>query len=266
MVLIAAEDALDQYFIRNPSELLQRPPEAAVVNPYNAEVLARQLVCAAAELPLRVDEPYLQAPGATEALDGLENSGALLRGAAGGDLFAARRAPHRKVDLRGGGEHYTIVHLDSGQTLGEIDAYRAFRETHPGAIYLHGGVSFRVEALDIAGRTVTAAPLRVDYYTRVRVTKETRILAVADAGTAWGVGVFTGRLRVTEQVTGYEKVRIGSQAKVAILALDLPPQVFETEGVWFAIPGRSSGRSKPVSAISWGPYTPSSMPPSGLHR
>ncbi len=236
VVLIAAEDALDQYFIRNPSELLQRPPEAAVVNPYNAEVLARHLVCAAAELPLRVDEPYLQAPAAAQALNALEKGGVLLRSAAGRDLFAARRAPHRKVDLRGGGEHYTIVHLDSGQTLGEIDAYRAFRETHPGAIYLHGGVSFRVEALDIAGRTVTAAPLRVDYYTRVRVTKETRILAVADAGTAWGVGVFTGRLRVTEQVTGYEKVRIGSQAKVAILALDLPPQVFETEGVWFAIP------------------------------
>lgn len=237
LVLIAAEDALDQYFLRNPTELLNRPPEAAVVNPYNPGVLARHLVCAAAELPLQVGEPYLQAPGAAEALDGLEHSGVLLRSAAGGDLFAARRAPHRKVDLRGGGERYPIVHADSGQTLGEIDAYRAFRETHPGAIYLHGGQSFRVEALDIAGRTVTAAPLRVDYYTRVRASKETWILSVAEAGAAWGLGAFTGRLRITEQVTGYEKIRIRGQEKLAVLALDLPPQVFETEGVWFAVPG-----------------------------
>jgi DEAD/DEAH box helicase domain-containing protein len=236
LVLIAGEDALDQYFLRNPAELRNRPPEAAVVNPYNPGVLARHLVCAAAELPLKAGEPYLQAPGAAEVLDGLEQSGVLLRSAAGGDLFAARRAPHRKVDLRGGGERYTIVHAESGQVLGEIDAYRAFRETHPGAIYLHGGRSFRVEALDIAGRTVTAVPLRVDYYTRVRANKETWVLSVDQAGAAWGLGAFTGRLRISEQVTGYEKIRIRGQEKLAVLALHLPPQIFETEGVWFAVP------------------------------
>lgn len=236
LVLIAGEDALDQYFMRHPGELLKRPPEAAVVNPFNPDVLARHIVCAAAELPLKADEPYLQPAAVAASLDALENSGELLRSADGGELFSTRRAPHRQVDLRGSGGRFNIVHARSGASLGEIDAYRAFRETHPGAIYLHGGETFHVDALDLETHTVTATPLRVDYYTRVRSTKDTRILSVADAGGAWGVRVFTGRLQVTEQVTGYEKIRIRGQEKINILPLDLPPQVFETDGLWFAIP------------------------------
>jgi DEAD/DEAH box helicase domain-containing protein len=34
-VMIAGEDALDQYFMRHPDELFKREPEAAVVNPNN---------------------------------------------------------------------------------------------------------------------------------------------------------------------------------------------------------------------------------------
>ena len=39
-ILIAGEDALDQYFMRNPEDFLQRSPEAAVVNPFNPNILA----------------------------------------------------------------------------------------------------------------------------------------------------------------------------------------------------------------------------------
>ncbi|MBM3696563.1 MAG: DEAD/DEAH box helicase, partial [Actinobacteria bacterium] len=39
-VLVAGEDALDQYFAHHPQELFARPSEAAVVNPANPQVLA----------------------------------------------------------------------------------------------------------------------------------------------------------------------------------------------------------------------------------
>ncbi len=35
LILIAGEDALDQFFMRNPGDFLNRPPESAVVNPHN---------------------------------------------------------------------------------------------------------------------------------------------------------------------------------------------------------------------------------------
>ncbi|HHE74110.1 MAG TPA: DEAD/DEAH box helicase, partial [Desulfobacteraceae bacterium] len=44
MILIAGEDALDQYFMRNPEDFIQRSPEVAVVNPFNPNILARHVV------------------------------------------------------------------------------------------------------------------------------------------------------------------------------------------------------------------------------
>ena len=49
LVLIAGEDALDQYFMRHPKEFMKQEPEAAVVNPYNPDILSKHLICAAAE-------------------------------------------------------------------------------------------------------------------------------------------------------------------------------------------------------------------------
>ncbi len=59
IVLIAGEDALDQYFMRHPKEFFNKGPEAAVINPDNTDILKKHLVCAAAELPLELDEQYV---------------------------------------------------------------------------------------------------------------------------------------------------------------------------------------------------------------
>ena len=64
MVLVAGEDALDQYFMSHPEDFFSRPAEKAVVNPWNEVILARHLECAAAELPLSARDPWLvPAPG-----------------------------------------------------------------------------------------------------------------------------------------------------------------------------------------------------------
>ncbi len=59
VVLVAGEDALDHFFVKNPDQLVVRPPEAAVINPHNPDVMSRHLVCAAAELPLKINDPML---------------------------------------------------------------------------------------------------------------------------------------------------------------------------------------------------------------
>jgi len=48
--------------------------------------------------------------------------------------------------------------------------------------------------------------------------------------------VYYGILRITEQVTGYEKWQIRGRRKMNIIPLDLPTHVFETQGVWFDVP------------------------------
>jgi DEAD/DEAH box helicase domain-containing protein len=234
VALIAGEDALDQYFMRHPGDFFDRPPESAVINPANPAIAARHLECAAAEMPLRAGEPYLADPGFAAERDRLVGKGLLLADEDGTKWYAARKRPHRDVNLRGAGGRFRIE--AEGQTLGEIDEHRAFRETHQGAIYLHRGRTYEVTDMDLATRKVTAAPCRADYYTKARGHKSTEILEVSGQTVAYGARVYHGRLKVTEWITGYERRRVRGGTLLGIVPLDLPPLTFETDGFWFAIP------------------------------
>ena len=103
LILIAGEDALDQFLMRNPEDFIRREPEAAVVNPANPTVMEQHLPCAAAELPLEVDEPLLKMENVPETLKRLEAGGQLWRSADGQQIYARRKAPHRLVNIRGSG-------------------------------------------------------------------------------------------------------------------------------------------------------------------
>jgi DEAD/DEAH box helicase domain-containing protein len=244
MILVAGSDALDQYFMRNPNDFLARRPEAAVVNPYNPEVLAQQMVCAAAEMPLRTTDPYLADRQLQEGIKTLEEKSQLLRSEDGRTLYAARKAPHRDVNLRGTGSSFSIVEKGTGHNIGDIDIIRAFKETHEGAIYLHKGRTYRVERLDIGAQTIQAIRAAVDYYTRVRSHKETEILETFAQKTFGQTTVSYGRLKVTEQISGYEKRRISTKERLWIVQLQLPPLIFETEGFWIQIPERTQEASE----------------------
>ncbi len=184
--------------------------------------------------PNRAAEPLAASDTAKREIARLEAKGLLLRDADAARWFAARKRPHRDVNLRGAGGQFSIE--AAGSIIGQIDEMRAYRETHPGAVYIHRGVSYVVDALDIPGRSVKASPGKVDYYTRARGQKTTEILEVLGQTDVSGVPVFLGRLKVTETITGYERRRVRGGQLLSIVPLDLPPMVFETEGLWFVIP------------------------------
>ncbi len=236
LILIAGEDALDQFFMRNPQDFINREPETAVVNPYNPQLWAQHLECAAAELPLKTDEPLSSEKNAAAALNRLEKNGKLLRSADGRELYARQKNPHRHVNIRGTGHRFQIVVKHSGKNMGEIDEFRAFRETHPGAIYIHRGDTYRVDILDFNAGTILVSKTEVDYYTQIRGYKETEILEIYAQKPVWGTMAATGRLKVTDHVTEYEIRHIHSKKLIEKVSLDLPPQIFETEGLWFKIP------------------------------
>ncbi len=242
VILIAGQDALDQYFMRNPHDFIDREPESAVVNPFNLQIMAQHLECAAAELTLKTDEAILSAKNASKALADLEKEGHLLKSADGREIYARRKAPHRDVDLRGAGNRFQIINTQTDMLIGEVDEYRAFRETHPGAVYLHKGDSFVVDRLDLTTRTVAVSKARVNYYTRVRGHKLTEIIKSEDQKFIWGTNVYRGKIKVTDQVTEYELWRVQSKTLIDRISLDLPPQIFETEGLWYQIPESIQGQ------------------------
>ncbi|MDL2316502.1 DEAD/DEAH box helicase [Desulfovibrio sp. OttesenSCG-928-A18] len=238
VLLVAQEDALDQYIVRHAEDFFRREPEKAALNPENPVIAARHLECAAAELPLRPgrlpDQAWLSPPLLRVAKT-LEQQGLLLRSADGGELMAARKRPQRHVSLRGSGNTVSIESAD-GTLIGSVDGIRALREAHPGSIYLHLGRHFEISELDLAAGRALARPFRPSWYTRTRSHKDTEILSLDGQKRVAGMAVQRGRLRITDTVTGYEKRALKNGQLMGVVPLDLPSMIFETEGFWFQIP------------------------------
>ena len=101
-VLVAGEDALDQYYAHHPGELFRRPSEKAVVNPANPQVLAAHAGCAAFEKPLAPEDREFLGEEIEELAPDLVASGDLRP--RGGLLYWDRReAPAPGIDIRTAG-------------------------------------------------------------------------------------------------------------------------------------------------------------------
>ncbi|MFO7754077.1 MAG: DEAD/DEAH box helicase [Desulfobacteraceae bacterium] len=235
-VFVAHEDALDHYFVNNPSRMFDMPPERAVINPENEIIMKRHLECAAADLGIHKDEPLLRDPAVKTALESLTNEAKLLRSADGNTWHAAGHSVQRKVSLRGTGTRIPVFLKETGRVIGEVDRYRAFHEVHEGAVYLHHKESFLVKRFDHENGFAEVEPNRTDYYTRARSEKSTEIIQVKETRNHWNTRVGFGKLKVTEKVTGYEKKRVSNGKSLGVVPLELPDIEFETEGLWIEIP------------------------------
>lgn len=236
IVMIAGQDALDQYFVRNPSDFFVRKCEEATLDPLNIEVLKKHIPCAAAELPISPTEPWIQAKEAQAAVEDLLGAGAIYRSPDGG-LNSVNPRPHRDVDLRNVGSSYSIFLEGGNKPIGMSSGTRAFHECHEGAIYLHRTKQYVVRKLDLERHNIFVSPCSVSYYTKSISEKDTKILGAPLRSREFpGFTAREARLRVTENVTGYEKRRTRGQDLIGVLDLKLPPLTFETVGLWIEIP------------------------------
>ncbi len=235
--MVALPDALDQYFLDHPDELISRPCERLIVDPQNDPVSRAHLVCAASEMPLsrQDDGPYMSRHEERLAL--LLDQGNLFEAVDSGDLYSLRLRPQRHVNLRGTGQTHAI--LDEGREgalIGTVDGVRVLHECHPGAIYLHAGRQYEVKALEREEKRVRVVAVDVEWYTSPLTEKETEILEVLEERTEGPLRAWLGRLKVTERVVGYERKRIHGQETIDQTPLDLPPVEYETVGLWWAAP------------------------------
>jgi len=234
-VFVAQPDALDQYFIGHPREFFERAFEPAVVDPDNPAVASAHAVCAASEIPLARAEA--EAYVGAEGVAALVAEGRLVEDEAGERLFTLIRRPQRDVSLRSGGASYAILAEEGNRPIGTIDGVRVFHECHEGAIYLHGGQSYRIVRVDEEARRVLAVRFSGDYYTQALGEKETEILEVLRESEREGYRLSFGRLKVTVRIQEYAKKRLTDQETISKHPLQAPPIVFETVGFWMTLPG-----------------------------
>ncbi|WP_343035677.1 DEAD/DEAH box helicase [Isoptericola sediminis] len=251
VAFVAREDPLDTYLVTHPEAVFDAPLEACVFDPANPYVLAPQLCAAAQELPLRSEglarfgDPAL----VREILDVLVARGALRRRPSGWYWTHARPAADL-ADLRGsGGRPVRVVEASTGRLLGTVDAASADGQVHDGAVYVHQGVTFVVDHLDLAEHVALVARRDVDHATWSRELMEISLAEPGDAehpapegapparGRAWGPVTWgLGPVEVTSQVVSFQRRRVPDMQVLDTEALDLPARTLGTTAVWWSVP------------------------------
>jgi DEAD/DEAH box helicase domain-containing protein len=229
-VLVASDDALDQFFAREPEALLSRRVEAAIVDHTNPRILDPHVLSAAFEAPL--DE----ADAETLGRQALERAADLpeLEKTAAGYVWKGRDYPAARVSLRSGDvESVTVVDASTGSLLGLVERERAYSTVHDGAVYLHMGEQYLVEELDLDGRVALVRPASVDWYTQVKKETETTIEDSERVERRVGVDLTWGRVSVSEQVIAYARKSVRDGSTIDIVPMLMPETTFETEAIWF---------------------------------
>jgi len=229
-VMVASEDALDQYFMREPETLLGRRVEAAILDHANPRVLDGHVAAAAFEAPIDDgdratlgDEALERAPHVPE-----------LQHTPRGWVWAGKDYPAARTSLRSTTpDSFTVIDATTGSLLGVVERERAYATVHAGAVYLHMGEQWLVRELDLLARHAVVEPFAGDWYTQAKKETSTDIEEPVRVERRLGLTLTFGRVSVTEQVVAYQRKSIRDQTTIDTMQLDLPATTFDTEAVWY---------------------------------
>jgi DEAD/DEAH box helicase domain-containing protein len=241
--LIALDNPLDQYLMRNPDFFFGKNFDNALINPDNPYILKPHLLCAAWEKPLSDEDKEFFGANSDAAVAELGQEGRLRKRQERWYPSPAITYPAQDVSIRAtSGENYAIIDVSQGCLLETVEASVAFFQIHPGAIYLHQGESYLITELDLARHTAAAMLTSVGYYTQAKEITDISIMKIVKERDCHGVKVYLGDVDVTTTVIGFKKKKQFTEEVIGEESLDLPPQRFFTKALWFDLPQKAIAR------------------------
>ncbi|UCD22905.1 MAG: DEAD/DEAH box helicase [Chloroflexota bacterium] len=240
--LIAQENPLDQYLMRNPDFFFGKNFDNAIINPNNPYILKPHLLCAAWEKSL--EEEDAEFFGETSDLFAeLEQAGRLRKREERYYPSPSITYPAQDINIRtASGQSYAVIDDREGCLLETVEASVAFFQVHPGAIYLHQGESYLVKELDLIRHIAWAESKPVDYYTQTMEIDDIRVTKMLEKKACHKVNVYFGDVDVTNIVVGFKRKRQFTEEVISEEPLDLPPQNFPTKALWFDLPQKAIDR------------------------
>ncbi len=235
-ILILAVQPLDQHIARDPDWLIGQPTEHAVVDRDNLAIQLAHVRAAAAELPLSLDDAALF-PDLGEIVPVLRKAGELRQVAdawhwAGG-AFPAGEFSLRNVDR----DRFKLVNRLTGRTITEMDRHQVYREAHPRAVYLHDGVQYQVEALDLVAHVATVVEVQQGFYTQPDDRTNIDVLLTQESKELGRTTVHFGDVRIDNAVVGFKMLEFNSHQNLGYEELHEELRTrLETEAVWLQVP------------------------------
>ena len=238
-VFVASSAPLDQFLIRHPDYLLDRPTERALINADNPVILMQHLRCALFELAFAegdsfgslswdLIQPYFQVFLQTREV----------HFANGRYFWVGDQYVSQSVSLRTTSPSTILLQTEEDgkiTTIGQVDSSSATWMVHPHAIYLHQAQTYFVEDLDLEKGIARLTPTVSDYYTEPHSEEDIQKMDTFAEEPVTGAGKSLCEIEVTTLVKGFRKVRWFSNENLGGEELSMPPEVLRTVAYWLTI-------------------------------
>ena len=233
VIMVAFENALDQYLMKHPEFLFHKSHENAVIDLQNKKITHGHLMCAVKELPLTVDdfEKYFEAD-----YDTLETirQGGLVKETLTGLTYIGREDPAMNISLdQISSDHFKVFH--NKRLMETMDRQHAYSEAHEGAVLINQGETYTVDNFNLTKRIINVKKMDVDYHTQALKNVDVSIEKEIKTRKIGNFSVSFGEVKVTQDFYKYKTMIYGKTQSTH--NLELPPLKYHTRGLWFTVPG-----------------------------
>ncbi|MDI6619273.1 MAG: DEAD/DEAH box helicase [Clostridiales bacterium] len=235
-ILIFDVSPVDQYIAVKNEWLTDKTVENAVIDKNNLFIELAHVRAAAAELPLSLDDAAVF-PDLGEIVPVLINAGEL-KNRGGNFIWTGNEFPAGDFNLRNINNNiYKVLNKANGTVITEMDETMAFHEVHPKAIYIHDGMQYLVENLDLTNRIATVVPVDMNYFTVPFVETSVNVLRGFKSKEIKRTHGYFGDVKVKEAIPAYKMIQFHNHQNLGFERISIPLyQEIETEGMWYAVP------------------------------
>ncbi|MGZ4112236.1 MAG: DEAD/DEAH box helicase [Tumebacillaceae bacterium] len=232
-VLVASSAPLDQYIIQHPEYFFEGSPEHAWVHPENLIILVDHLKCAAFELPFEPNEQFGVAT-TPEILDFLVEERVLNKASDERYYWMNDSLPSHNISLRSAAQENVLIidMTEQNRVIGETDRFSALTTLHEKAIYIHEGVQFQVEKLDLEYGKAFVRKVDSDYYTDAELSVELKVLDEFRGEQTESVKHGFGEVMVNAMPTIYKKIKFDTHENLGWGKIHLPEAELHTMSYW----------------------------------
>lgn len=240
ILMLNLNKTYDNYISNNSKWIFESKIENAIIDKNNLYIQLAHIRASASELPLSLDDIKIF-PNLGEILPVLLRNKEVSK-LSGKFVWTGKDYPAGDYSLRTISEiAIKVINIVSNEFITELEEFSAYREVHPGAIYIHDGEMYLVESLNLSEKIAKVNPVNFNYYTTPRVIVNIHTINTLREEKIKNYTKNFGDLRVSSSITHFKKLQFHTHNNLGYEQLEFPfEKTIETEGVWISLPQKVS--------------------------